>query len=118
MIVSSRGVRGLTTRWRSIIDSVIKLRRGRLPPSPQGRPHESASDGRVDQDVPRIVTMAVVLGAVDAVAITELLGEAVDPDMPVVAGAIGERIERNLGVNLAVARFRQGPARRPFRAGR
>ena len=69
------------------------------------------------QDDSGIVAVAVVLGAVDPVAVTEFLGQAVDADMPVVAGAIQERVERDLGMNLAVAGLREDqPDRRPVPA--
>ena len=117
MIVSSRGVRGLIARWRSIIDSVIRLRRGRFPPVPQGRPHESARAVRVEQDDLGVVAVAVVLGPVDPVAVAELLGQAVDADVPVVARAVQQRVERDLGVDLAVAGLREDqPDRRPVPA--
>ena len=55
------------------------------------------------QDEPGVVAMAVVLGAVDPVAVAELGRKAVDADVPVVARLVLERIERDLGVDLAVA---------------
>ena len=61
--------------------------------------------------------MAVVLGPVDPVAVAELLRQAVDADVPVVAGAILERIERDLGMDLAVAGLGQDqPHGRPVPA--
>ena len=64
-----------------------------------------------------IVAMAVVLGPVDPVAVAEFLGQAVDADVPVVARAIGQRVERDLGVDLALAGLGEDqPDRRPVPA--
>ncbi len=85
-----------------------------------GSPRPAAGEGprvRVEQDLPRVVAMAMILGPVDPIAVAEFFGEAVDPDVPVVAGAIEQGVERDLGVGLAVARLRQDqPDRRPVPA--
>ena len=54
--------------------------------------------------------MSVVMRTVDAISVTKLFGQAIDTDMPMIARAIGDRVKRNLGVNLAFAWFRKNQA--------
>jgi hypothetical protein len=62
---------------------------------------------RVEQQPTRIVAMALISGAVDAIAIRKVGRQAVDANMPVVAGTVEARVQRDLSMNLAVARVRQ-----------
>src|SRR5208282_5009950 len=57
----------------------------------------------IQQDVPGIKPMPVVLGSIDAITVTKLLRQPVHADMPVIAGSIVQVIELDLGQDLALA---------------
>src|SRR5947199_150712 len=89
---------------------------GQQAPPGRGRrvaPGPAAGEGPaggVEQDDARVVPVHRPLGPVDPVAVAELVGEAVDPDVPVVAGPEELGAERDLGLDLGVARLGEDQA--------
>ena len=91
----------------STITRFTRLRRGTLPDAPQRPAARQGPGRRVDQDDAGVEPVAHALGPIDAIAVAELVGQAIDPDVPVVAGAVVPRVERDLGGDLGVARLRE-----------
>ena len=117
MIVSSSGILGAIDPVALDHRFVHQAAAGKVPAHPPGPAAGERPGVGVEQDVPGIETVPVVPGPVDPVAVAELLRQAVDPHVPVVAGPIVEVVERDLGVDLAVARLGEDqPDRRPVPA--
>ena len=87
---------------------------GRAPPVdqaaagdvPRHAPGPAARQGarrRVEQDDARVVEVPDPLRPVHAIAVAELVGQAGDPDMPVVARPVPGGVERDLGGDLRAA---------------
>jgi len=51
--------------------------------------------------------MAFTLGPIDAIPVAELLGQAVDLDVPMIPGAVNQGIEWDLGLNRPAAWLRE-----------
>src|SRR6516164_1299748 len=75
-----------------------------LPARAPGPAARERPRGRIEQDLGRIVAVAWLFRTVDLVTVAELVRQAGDPDVPVVARAVPRRIERNLGVDQRAAR--------------
>ena len=59
----------------------------------------------VEQDEVRIEAMSAAHGSVNAPAVAKDLGRIVDMDMPKIAGAMGARIERDVGEDLVAVQW-------------
>ena len=67
--------------------------------------------GRVEEDSRRIVAVPWSLGAIDAPAVTELIGQVEDADVPVIAGAVRTGVEWDFRNRFRAALFGQDDER-------
>ncbi len=118
MIVSSSGVRGLTGRWRSIIELDHQAAPRELAASTPGPAARKRPRVWIVEDQTGIVAMAIARGAVDPVAVAEVLRQAVDAHMPVIASAIEAAGRAGSRHRSRRRKAPKEPARPPSHAGR
>ncbi len=91
-----------------VVGPIVERAAQEAPPGDPARlaprlPAGEGPRGRVDEDDARVVAVAVAPRAVDPVAVRELVGQAVDADVPVVAGPVVVRAQRDLDEDVGVA---------------
>jgi hypothetical protein len=59
------------------------------------------------EDDPGIISMAMLMRAIDTIAVAKLLRQVFDTDVPVVSGSIQVRVKGDLCVDFAVAGLRE-----------